>query len=473
MQLMNIRYKMIADFCKEDFPGMIIDWIINTKDLRYHMEFEEKPFNGYQVYKYQRKELSIIEYAELNTIAALHKDTDAFGVDWVLSVVFKEKTHEIFIRMGNSKTTEDGRFMAKFRKPDLIDELVDLNYLDMDHDIPMIYDAHNVSVVNPEEFLAVLNRKAKFTLPVIYIALGPYNIYGINPDTVADIYAGMAHVFAQDHKDCFEKLIAGTEKYVPKNGEVAIYFPNENMSEIHLPLNKYDEKGMMHAISKAIHFFYHNQSFGPLTTYEEIASRAISIRNKNLKDENAEVHMENQRVSMENSELFSTFDTDLKKSAAEMEKLKKKMRELELENEILRNRVDSFDEKPVLFYGNEEELYVGEIKEILLDILQSNVNVTENSRREHIIKDLLQANNATSSVKERHSKVKNALANYRDMTPDVRKALEEVGFEITSEGKHHKLVYQGDSRYQISISKTASDHKSGLNAATLITKTMM
>ena len=350
MQLMNIRYKVVADFTKEEFPGMIIDWILNTEDLRYHMEFEEVEFSGYQTYKYQRKELTIVEYSEVNIIAALHKDTDALGINWELSVVFKQDTHELFVRMLNSKTTEDGYFMAKFRKPDIIDELIDLKYIEYDRDIPLFYKPHSVSFNNTEEFLAVLNRTAKFTIPVIYIAIGPNSFYGVDPDTVANIYAGMAHVFVQEDKECFPQLISGTDKFVPKHGEVAIYFPNQHLKERHLPFNKYDEKSMMHAISKALHFFHHNQNYGPLTTFEEIASRAISIRNKNLKEENTEVYLENERVSKENSEIVSAFDTDLKKSDAEMEKLKRKLRDLETENEILRKRVDATDQNPILFY---------------------------------------------------------------------------------------------------------------------------
>ena len=73
----------------------------------------------------------------MNIIAALHKDTDALGVNWELSVVFKQDTHELFVRMLNSKTTEDGYFMTKFRKPDIIDELIDLKYIEYDRDIPL------------------------------------------------------------------------------------------------------------------------------------------------------------------------------------------------------------------------------------------------------------------------------------------------------------------------------------------------
>ena len=469
---MNIRYKTVNDFYMEDFPIVIIDWIRNTEDLRYRMDIVEEEFNGYSVYRDGDKELTIVEYKETNTIAALHKDKDLYGTEFILSIVFKPVSHELFIRMTNSKSTEEGKYMSKFRKPDIIDELVDLKILDMDYDIEMLYEPHIVSEAKTGEFLSVLNRSCKFTLPVIYVALGPYSCYALNPEELAEKYSGMAHVFVQDDKECFPELISGTKGYVPKNGEVAIYYPAVNLKEAHFEFNKYDEESMKRAISKAICFFYHHQNFGPNSTYEDIASTAVSIRNSNLKKENMEVYEENKRVVKENREIIDTFDYDLKKSDEEMEKIRKRMRELEKENEILRNRLESIDNLPLLYYGNEKELYAGEIKEILVDIL-SGVSLNEGSRRKDIISDLLKANVIKPTIKDRHNRLKAAFNDYRDLNTDLRNELEELGFEISSEGKHHKLTYYGDSRYQTTLAKTSSDYRSGMNAVSVIIKNMM
>lgn len=469
---MNIRYKCAESFSKDEFVETIVNWTKTTDDLRYRMDIEETDFYGYSVYKDGERELSIVEYEEEKTIAAIHKDKDLNGTDFALSTVFKPESHEIFIRMTNSTSTEAGKFMTNFRKPDLIDELVDDEILDMDYDIEMLYDYHDVSKGNTEEFLSVLNRKAKFTLPVIYIALGPCNVYAVDPEDLASKYAGMAHVFCQDHKDCFEELIQGTDRYVPKNGEVAICYPNDNPGENHFSFNKFYKKGMENAISKAIHFYYHNQNFGHMTTYEEIAAKAVSIRNIDLRQENSKVYEENARVNKENREIVDTFDYDLKKSEEEMEKIRRRMRELEVENEILKKRVETNDNAPLLYYGHEKELYLGEIKELLIDIL-SGLTFPSGSRRDHVVTDLLNANVIKPTIKDRHTKIKTAFNDYRELTSDTRSKLEELGFEITSDGKHHKLVYHGDSRYQISLSKTSSDYRSGMNAVSYIIKNMM
>ena len=185
-----------------------------------------------------------------------------------------------------------------------------------------------------------------------------------------------------------------------------------------------------------------------------------------------EVYEENKRVVKENMEIINTFDYDLKKSDEEMEKIRKRMKELEVENEILKKRIESIDSVPLLYYGEEKELYAGEIKELLIDVL-SNVTLNEGSRRKDIISDLLKANVIKPTIKDRHNKLKAAFNDYRDLNTDLRNELEELGFEISSEGKHHKLTYYGDSRYQTTLAKTSSDYRSGMNAVSVIIKNMM
>ena len=51
------------------------------------------------------------------------------------------------------------------------------------------------------------------------------------------------------------------------------------------------------------------------------------------------------------------------------------------------------------------------------------------------------------------------------MEARTRRGLEEMGFSISDDGKHYKLVFQGDDRYTFTLAKSGSDHRGGLNAA--------
>lgn len=59
----------------------------------------------------------------------------------------------------------------------------------------------------------------------------------------------------------------------------------------------------------------------------------------------------------------------------------------------------------------------------------------------------------------------NLLHNYNGMSGRTRQGLKDLGFEITEEGKHYKVTYYGDGRYQTTYAKTPSDVRSGINSA--------
>lgn len=51
------------------------------------------------------------------------------------------------------------------------------------------------------------------------------------------------------------------------------------------------------------------------------------------------------------------------------------------------------------------------------------------------------------------------------MTPAISKELEEIGFALSEDGKHIKLVFAEDPWYTGTLSKTGSDFRAGDNTA--------
>ena len=92
--------------------------------------------------------------------------------------------------------------------------------------------------------------------------------------------------------------------------------------------------------------------------------------------------------------------------------------------------------------------------------------VPEDSRRLHVINSILEANHLgedlSDTMKER---LKDLLKGARGLNAKIRRELQDMGFSVTEEGKHNKLVFQGDDRYTFTFAKTASDHRGGMNSA--------
>ena len=471
MILLNVKYKCTENFRKEDFYPFIFDWIINTRDLRYHMDLVEQDYDNYQVYEYQKKKLRFVDYSDAGIMAAYHTDTDSYGIEWRLSVVFKYDLHELYVQMSNSETSQSGKFLRKFKKPDLIDELVDMKAIRKDGIIRIDYASHDVENGNLDEIEKIILGEAGNTLPVIFLSSTPYGYYAADPEALADKYAGMAHVYAQRDDEVTFTLKEKLQKNVPYGGAIITYFPVKSLQPNFIPYGKFDTNEIYNRINKGINFYYKSQNYGQMTTYDEVSSVVVGQRNINLISQNEQIIEENQKISDENRSIVETFDTDLKKTDEENERLKRRIADLETENRILKQRLNAIDEKPLLVYGKEEEIYPGEIKELLIDILK-NANLKPNSRRADIVKDILGSNPVNPSLKERYDELKDILNNYRGLDPDQINRLEKLGFTVTSDGKHHKLTYH-DDRYITTLAKTSSDVRSGKNAISLIIKNMM
>ena len=94
---------------------------------------------------------------------------------------------------------------------------------------------------------------------------------------------------------------------------------------------------------------------------------------------------------------------------------------------------------PILYLGEEEEFYQGEIREMILDAIAEKLkNLGEKTRRWDALTDVLNAND---------------YQNIRD--------------------ERERLTYYGDGRYKTTIAKTGSDWREGKNIASVILKSMM
>lgn len=107
---------------------------------------------------------------------------------------------------------------------------------------------------------------------------------------------------------------------------------------------------------------------------------------------------------------------------------------------------------------------------MLLTLDKSLNSIQKKSRRYDIISDIINANNYQKYSEKRTEKLKNLLRSYNGMSRKIRSELEKLGFEIIEDGKHYKLKYYKDDRYQDVFAKTPSDERAGKNNATRLIK---
>ncbi|MFN5516259.1 MAG: hypothetical protein ACK5CA_16355 [Cyanobacteriota bacterium] len=198
---------------------------------------------------------------------------------------------------------------------------------------------------------------------------------------------------------------------------------------------------------------------------------------------------EQQKLSQEIEDLYASIDHDIQIRTQDLQQKNQELlanqRQLQAENEGLRRQLflnrpetnstrfsvrnypDSNGSNPasaVILASTEIDLYPEERKSLILDILRSQRNQMEKQKRRiDIIDDILVHNSAHPAREELEAQLKTALSAYREMDTKTRAELIRLGFTVTDDGKHCKLVFREDNRYSFACPKSGSDHRGGKN----------
>lgn len=97
--------------------------------------------------------------------------------------------------------------------------------------------------------------------------------------------------------------------------------------------------------------------------------------------------------------MIEAFDDETERMRKEIERLTKANDALQYENQGLRAKLEAVDQEPILFLGDEFEFYPGEIKELILSVLEDTIpNLLQGSRRYDVVNDIVQNNNCVSGI---------------------------------------------------------------------------
>ena len=114
-----------------------------------------------------------------------------------------------------------------------------------------------------------------------------------------------------------------------------------------------------------------------------------------------------------------------------------------MENQGLRAKYERITEVPLLYYGIENELYDGEIRDQVLEVLNSYLgNIKKKTRKEHILQDILEYNEPTGTLSAKREEIKHILK--QALTNRINDR------EVYMKGIDHSYYYEGYSTFKIS-----------------------
>ena len=475
MLLFSTTLDIDASLTKEEFIRLVIEWNQNTP----HREnaIPNIVWTGERNIRYGNDTLwlEISEYRNGNIIAVRYEKIEDDGIVWDTDFVMNFNDMQMAIMLDRSYKEDALASQVYFSAPHLITMLMDRGYLMPDGCLPVGRDPIVIQDDNLDVVADVINGAKKYRLPVVYVSKTYFNENPVDVRRLANKLKGVAHVLIQ--KDAYSnkylrQLCGDKNEYY---GAIGVYYPNSSFQQAKYLYRRYagEDAILLEKVIRAVFRYSNSQKIGRLYTWDGVNNAILTDRLTSQKAERLEAERARLKAENEVDQIYDAVGDDLEKLQRRVEELTHANEALRSENAGLRAKIDATDTLPIIFFGEEDELYPGEIRDMVLcAVSEALESVHVKSRRADVYRDILSANEYKKLCEERHRRIKQVLKGYSGMNKTVRQELMDLGFEITDDGKHYKLTYYGDRRYWSALAKTPSENRGNKNAASDIINDM-
>lgn len=380
------------------------------------------------------------------------------GLEWNTNIVFSRDNSDswVAIRVSCESSHPSARLPAA-KKPVLVRTLLNELGGALDGTLRLDTTPHRFGNVDIATAARLILGQAGCRLPIVYVSAGFGGNYIIDPDRLASDLAGMAHVVVEPNRPFSLRLKIDVASENVYGGTVGIYWPDGGGRRSFFVGREFESpEDIARAVFDEVRTALTNRRALDRCTWAWVQERASRQAFEALRAEG----------SQEIEKYVDEFDKELAAKQQRIEDAEREIRRLQADLRIYEARLP-VGSGSLLQTGNEQDLYVNELLGIVRAALEDAcTRVTADSRRNHVLTAILRANplseDTAASMRE---KLRQLLRDSRGMDRPMKRGLEEMGFSITEEGKHYKLVFQEDDRYTFTLPKSGSDHRGGLNAA--------
>lgn len=462
----STKFPIKESLDKKTFVEMVIKWNQGSK----YDKFDSLDWDGESFstsWEDNDKKLIIDELVPKGVIASRFQKEDEHGL-WKTDFILNYDKKYLTVRVALETTEFTTDFYPNYYPPFFVKQVIYWEYAGEDVCLPVDQEAHCLDAYKSNIDDIVLG-KASLALPIVLVSKKSEGYFPVDLSSLAFKLQGVAHVIYEGNEVDLGSYASQLD-CESKNGTAIIIYPNKNMNRKVINfsgVNNENPEQVMTRITNAVYEFSNQVMHLDIDTWE-------GIQNEKLHFQNGMLLSDRKILEEENAELYEVFEEQLSKTEEANQALNREIQRLTIENQALRMRLVSRDQQPLIYMGEEADFYEGEIREIILEILEDySRNVQKDTRRDHIVADLLENNDFEHIPAKRREQIKVALKGYRSLGGSLRGILESMGFVITDDGKHYKWTYFGDHRYSVTIAKTSSDNRAGMNMASLIDNLML
>lgn len=451
---------------KEAFINLVIEW--NNNNPHEVNRISGITWNGEQNIRFgdEKLWLEVQEYPIKNIVAIRYEKVTDDGVIWDTDYIMNFNDMKLSIQLDRSYREDALVTNAIFSTPLFISHLIEHGYLEDDGDLVISNRPLYISGDNLAVLASALSGRNKHQLPIVFVSKTQANEDPVDVSLLASKLKGAAHVLVQEDRQTNKDIRIICDEENDYNGTIGIYYPNEVLGHKRCAYRDINgiEKILLDRVLHYIFEFGNLQNIDTLYTWQGVSNALLNERLSVQLEKLQKAERDKEEAQNENAELYSAFDEEFQELQQKVEELTRRNDALVCENAGLVAKLHHSSAQPVIFQGEEEEFYPGEIKDFVLSVLaDAVVNIEKDSRKQHVVIDIVESNGYKHLAEDKKQRLKSLLKGYKTVSSSMKQELMDIGFEISDDGKHYKLIYNGDPRYTIALAKTPSDNRSGDN----------
>lgn len=394
-----------------------------------------------------------------------HHWRDAEQREWITDIIGWRTQSSFLVGVHlDCQTTGVGVRIPDPKKPFIVGQILDELSGDMDGEFEVSSSPRFLSESELDVAERVFIGTTRHYLPVIYVSSTRKNCPAVDVDKLARWTSGMAHVVVEPSRSFSVALAARVDRRNSYGGAISIHWPAGGGPPSRFFPHRFDDPvRCASAVAGILRKALAGRRADPRITWDFLRELQFRSRINQLK----------QAGTAGVEDYIEAFDEERKLIKARVDaldeengRLKQQLANYENQRAYSQTRGGEFLQGP-----DERELFPGEFADILARALR---RARDNSQPDGRVLDVLDsfiASNAETGESDRIEKeIRDAMSSRTELGVKERKALEEVGFDISEDGKHYKLVFQGDDRYTFSMARTGSDWRGMKNWISDVTK---
>ena len=447
-----------------EFRDAICEWILGSPhSCLGKRDFEElgKKDSSSVMRNNERVEWLCSEGGTLQMAAARYTKVDS-ELEWRSTVTFMQEGSVAWIGIRVScESLHPSARLPVAKKPVLVKTLLSKFHGAEDGHLTVHSGPNNLDNSDIDVAARCLSATSLCRLPVVYVSATFEGDHNVDTTALALRLLGMAHVVVEPNRAFSSRLRIEVQAQNVYGGTIGIYWPDGGGRRSFFIGPQFESrKDLEDAIFEEVRRALTNRRPLARLTWAAVQERVSKGALVRLKEQGASAV----------DDYAHEFDKEL---AAKDEQLRDAEHEIARIHAELRRFEDQrpFGSGASLEAGGEQDFYPGEIPGIVREALSEALGrQVEGGRRHHVLSAVLEKIPANTEAAEKREQIKALLRGYRRMDAKTRTVLVKLGFDITEEGKHYKLLYQGDERYTFTLPKSGSDHRGGMNAASEISR---